>query len=116
MAGDKRKTEMVTDAFHGRPQPQQLHVSSTRCGTVPGTHTVYFDSAADTIELTHTARSRQGFANGAVHALERACGEGDYLGAVYFWVLIILVVAIVQLLQEAGLKIAKKIDKRRIAK
>lgn len=70
MAGDKRKTEMVTDAFHGRPQPQQLHVSSTRCGTVPGTHTVYFDSAADTIELTHTARSRQGFANGAVHALE----------------------------------------------
>ncbi len=41
---------------------------------------------------------------------------GDYLGAVYFWVLIILVVAIVQLLQEAGLKIAKKIDKRRIAK
>ena len=70
MAGDKRETEMVTDAFHGRPQPQQLHVSSTRCGTVPGTHTVYFDSAADTIELTHTARSRQGFANGAVHALE----------------------------------------------
>lgn len=41
---------------------------------------------------------------------------GDYLGAVYFWVLIILVVAIVQLLQEAGLKIAKKIDKRRMAK
>ena len=31
---------------------------------------MYFDSAADTIELTHTARSRQGFANGAVHALE----------------------------------------------
>ena len=70
MSGFKRKTEMVTDAFHGRPEKNQLHVSSTRCGTVPGTHTVYFDSTADTIELTHTARSRLGFANGAVHALE----------------------------------------------
>ena len=70
MSGFKRKTEMVTDAFHGRPEKNQLHVSSTRCGTVPVTHTVYFDSTADTIELTHTARSRLGFANGAVHALE----------------------------------------------
>ena len=65
-----RKNEIVTDAFHSKPLPNQLHVSSTRCGSVPGTHTVYFDSAADTIELTHTARSRQGFASGAVHALE----------------------------------------------
>ena len=70
MAGMPKKTEMVVDAFHGRPEKNQLHVSSTRCGTVPGTHTVYFDSTADTIELTHTARSRLGFANGAVHALE----------------------------------------------
>lgn len=41
---------------------------------------------------------------------------GSYLDSAYFWVLIVLVVVIVQLLQEAGLKIAKKIDKRRIAK
>jgi len=71
MLGDPRKTELVTDAFHAKPQPNQLHVSSTRCGSVPGTHTVFFDSPADTIELTHTARSRAGFASGAVHALER---------------------------------------------
>lgn len=71
MLGDTRKTEIVTDAFHTKPQPQQLHVSSTRCGSVPGTHTVFFDSPADTIELTHTARSRAGFASGAVHSLER---------------------------------------------
>ena len=70
LQGFKKKTEIVTDAFHSKPQPNQLHVSSTRCGTVPGTHTVYFDSTADSIELTHTARSRQGFASGAVHALE----------------------------------------------
>ncbi len=70
MRGDSRKTEMVTDAFHAKPAPNQLHVSSTRCGSVPGTHKVFFDCLADTIELTHTARSRQGFASGAVHALE----------------------------------------------
>jgi len=70
LAGDKRKTEIVTDAFHEKPKANQLHVSSTRCGSVPGTHTVYFDSPADTIELIHTARSRQGFASGAVHAVE----------------------------------------------
>ena len=70
MRGDTKKTEMVFDAFHQKPEANQLHVSSTRCGKVPGTHTVFFDSPADTIELTHTARSRQGFAAGAVHALE----------------------------------------------
>lgn len=70
LLGMKKKTEIVTDAFHEKPKANELHVSSTRCGSVPGTHTVYFDSNADTIELTHTARSRQGFANGAVHALE----------------------------------------------
>ena len=70
MAGNSSKTKIVTDAFHERPQKNELHVSSTRCGSVPGTHTVFYDSPADTIELTHTARSRLGFANGAVHALE----------------------------------------------
>ena len=71
MNGDKRKTVMVTNEFKERPQPNELHVSSTRCGSVPGTHSVFFDSKADTIELTHTARSREGFASGAVRSVER---------------------------------------------
>lgn len=71
LANTKKKDEMVTDAFHERPKANQLHVSSTRCGSIPGTHTVFFDSKADTIEITHTARSREGFAMGAVHALEK---------------------------------------------
>ncbi len=71
MACNPAKTEMVTDAFHEKPMPNQLHVSSTRCGSVPGTHTVFFDSPADTIEITHRARSREGFAFGAVRALDR---------------------------------------------
>ncbi len=66
----KRKDTIVTDAFKKRPESNELHVSSTRCGSVPGTHKVFFDCEADTIELTHTARSRAGFASGAVHALE----------------------------------------------
>lgn len=41
---------------------------------------------------------------------------GDYLSSPSFWILIAVVVAIVQLIQEAGLKIAKSIDKRRLLK
>ncbi|HEX8338082.1 MAG TPA: dihydrodipicolinate reductase C-terminal domain-containing protein [Pyrinomonadaceae bacterium] len=43
-------------------------VASTRAGHIPGTHRVGFDSAADQITLTHTARSREGFAAGALVA------------------------------------------------
>ncbi|MCR4627442.1 MAG: 4-hydroxy-tetrahydrodipicolinate reductase [Treponema sp.] len=65
------KKETVIDAFHQKPEKEELHVSSTRCGFVPGTHTVFFDSKADTIELTHRARSREGFALGSVVAAEK---------------------------------------------
>ncbi len=71
MNGNKSKTEMVFDAFHEKPKANELHVSSTRIGFVPGTHTVFFDSPADSIELTHRARSREGFAKGSVVALEK---------------------------------------------
>lgn len=43
---------------------------SLRAGHIPGTHEVGFDSVADTITLTHTARNREGFATGAVLAAE----------------------------------------------
>ncbi|HJU57031.1 MAG TPA: dihydrodipicolinate reductase C-terminal domain-containing protein [Pyrinomonadaceae bacterium] len=45
-----------------------IPVSSTRAGNIPGTHRVGFDSAADQVLLTHTARSREGFAAGALAA------------------------------------------------
>lgn len=47
---------------------RRVDMSSTRAGAIPGTHTVGFDSASDTIELTHTARDRRGFAAGALLA------------------------------------------------
>ena len=71
LENNPNKTEIVTDAFHERPKANQLHVSSTRCGNIPGTHKVFFDGTADTIELTHTARSREGFAVGAVKCLAK---------------------------------------------
>ena len=49
---------------------RDFSISATRAGAFPGTHTVGFDSAADTVELTHTARSREGFATGAIIAAE----------------------------------------------
>ena len=45
-------------------------VTSTRAGNIPGTHLIGFDANADTIELIHTARSREGFASGAILAAE----------------------------------------------
>jgi 4-hydroxy-tetrahydrodipicolinate reductase len=53
-------------------------VSSTRAGNIPGTHTIGFDGAADTIELIHTARAREGFAAGAVTAAEWIVGKKGF--------------------------------------
>jgi 4-hydroxy-tetrahydrodipicolinate reductase len=67
----KRKTKLVSNCFSDRkPEPFELHVSSMRCGNVPGTHAVLFDSLVDSIELKHTARGREGFALGSVLAAE----------------------------------------------
>jgi 4-hydroxy-tetrahydrodipicolinate reductase len=48
----------------------QLLIESFRIDSVPGTHTVLYDSEVDTIELKHTAHNRNGFALGAVMAAE----------------------------------------------
>jgi 4-hydroxy-tetrahydrodipicolinate reductase len=58
-----RLRDLVADAY-GPDVP----VASTRAGHIPGTHRVGFDSAADTVMLMHTARSREGFAAGALVA------------------------------------------------
>ncbi len=53
----------------------EVPTSSTRAGFIPGTHRVGFDSEADQILLTHTARSRQGFAAGALLAAKWVIGR-----------------------------------------
>lgn len=57
---------------------KDFSVSATRAGNIPGTHTVGFDGTADTIELTHTARSREGFGSGAILAAEWISGKKGF--------------------------------------
>lgn len=52
-----------------------VDAASSRAGAIPGTHTVGFDSAADTITLTHAARDRSGFARGALKAARFILGR-----------------------------------------
>ncbi len=56
----------------------QIPFTSVRCGSIPGIHTVLFDSPHDTISITHEARSREGFADGAVQAAEWLCGRKGF--------------------------------------
>ena len=53
-------------------------IASVRAGSVPGNHTVGFDSEADTIVLEHRARNRQGFAEGAVLAARWIAGRKGF--------------------------------------
>ncbi len=54
---------------------REIPVSSVRAGFLPGTHELGFDSEGDTVILRHTARSRQGFAEGALLAAQWVVGK-----------------------------------------
>lgn len=58
----------LTAAMEAAGFSRRIDVSSTRAGSIPGTHTVGFDGPAETITLTHTARDRTAFARGALAA------------------------------------------------
>jgi 4-hydroxy-tetrahydrodipicolinate reductase len=70
MARMQTKTKTVFDKFDRPPAPDELHVASLRLGSLPGTHALLFDSPADSIEIIHRARNREGLARGAVAAAE----------------------------------------------
>lgn len=59
----------------GESSENEVTISSKRQGTVPGTHTVEYASAVDSIEIKHTAHNREGFALGAVIAAEWLHGK-----------------------------------------
>ena len=52
------------------PTEKQIHIEAKRIENIPGTHSIFYDSAVDQIEIKHTAHSREGFALGAVIAAE----------------------------------------------
>ncbi len=54
---------------------REVSIASVRAGYVPGTHELVFDSEADTVLLRHAARSRQGFAEGALYAARWVIGK-----------------------------------------
>jgi 4-hydroxy-tetrahydrodipicolinate reductase len=71
------KNKIVCNA-EGQIEPDALHIASLRCGSIPGTHSVIFDSPADSLTLTHQARNREGFASGAVAAAEWLKGKKGF--------------------------------------
>ncbi|MBF4470402.1 4-hydroxy-tetrahydrodipicolinate reductase [Flavobacterium sp. HJJ] len=58
-----------------KPKENEIHIEAIRTGTVPGTHTVTYNSEVDSIEIKHTAHNREGFALGAVIAAEWLAGK-----------------------------------------
>lgn len=66
-----RLRDLLAGYFH----EQEIPVASTRAGYITGTHRVGFDSAGDQIVLTHEARTRDGFAAGALLAARWMAGR-----------------------------------------
>jgi 4-hydroxy-tetrahydrodipicolinate reductase len=64
----------MAEAGYERP----IDVSSTRAGSIPGTHQVGFDAAAETVTLTHTVRDRAVFAHGALEAAKWIKGRSGW--------------------------------------
>jgi 4-hydroxy-tetrahydrodipicolinate reductase len=68
----------LAEEMHSAGYPGPVSLSSNRAGAIPGTHEIGFDSAADTITLRHTARSRDGFARGALQAARWVAGKKGF--------------------------------------
>ena len=64
-----RKKKWINEASR---EASDLIIRSERIDPAPGTHTISYDSAIDSIEITHTAHTRKGFASGALLAAEFA--------------------------------------------
>ncbi len=72
-----RKNQWESDP-PGSVKPGVIPIESVRKGQVPGTHTVCWESEVNLIELKHVAKSRKGFAQGAMMAAEFITGKKGY--------------------------------------
>jgi 4-hydroxy-tetrahydrodipicolinate reductase len=68
----------LVDEMRASGYGRHVDIASNRAGAIPGTHEIGFDCAADTITLRHTARSREGFALGAITAAEWIAGKKGF--------------------------------------
>ena len=71
----ERKKEWSLD----KKEADTLHIESFREGEIPGIHSVIYESDVDSIRITHDAKSRKGFAQGAVLAAEFTKGKKGFL-------------------------------------
>jgi 4-hydroxy-tetrahydrodipicolinate reductase len=72
-----RKSTAVYETLNRPPEPEELHYASLRLGAVPGVHSLIFDSPADSIEIIHSARNREGLAMGALRAARWLARDGE---------------------------------------
>ncbi|EAT60103.1 4-hydroxy-tetrahydrodipicolinate reductase [Chlorobium ferrooxidans] len=76
LEANRRKTTVVRELSDERKlAPEELHVAAIRLGTVFGKHSAFIDSELDEIVISHTAKSRAGFASGSVEAAEWLAGR-----------------------------------------
>lgn len=68
----------LVDEMRAAGFARNIDTASNRAGMIPGVHEIGFDSAADTITLRHTARSREGFALGAIKAADWVAGRKGF--------------------------------------
>jgi 4-hydroxy-tetrahydrodipicolinate reductase len=73
---DRKKSWVNNETAH----PEELSIISKRLDPYPGEHSVVYHSPIDTIKITHTAHSREGFATGAVLAAEFVAGKKGVFG------------------------------------
>ncbi len=78
LAGFTKKNKIVDTKLDRVIEPNELHVSSTRGGFVFGEHEVWFDGPNDSVRIIHTAKSRDGFAAGAVLAAQWLVGKPGF--------------------------------------
>jgi len=78
VANVDRKKKIIYDKIDRKISGDELHFASIRGGDIPGTHVIGFDSTADTIELKHTARNREGFALGSIMAADWVFGKKGF--------------------------------------
>ena len=73
---DRKKSWLLNETKN----ENELQIKAFREGEAPGLHTVIYESEADSIRITHDAKSRKGFALGAVLAAEFTKDKKGFLG------------------------------------
>lgn len=78
LANSKRKTTILYEPLKREKKEHEVHMAALRCGADPGCYSVFFDAPEGTLTLSHQARSREGYAEGALIAAEWLHGKKGF--------------------------------------